>query len=130
MPDLHHKLHLCRGNLHLSKVDVAPLPCAKKMYFSKAHLAPATNASCTCEDVSCTSRGATSTCVLLVKAWESCFLFRGRGRGTHISPNSNLLLLELGVSRRPLTLILLQKYRDTNGRRIVIQIGGVYITFC
>ena len=36
----------------------------------------------------------------------------------------------LGVSQRPLTLILLQKYRDTNGRRIVIQIGGVYTTFC
>ena len=27
-------------------------------------------------------------------------------------------------------LILLQKYRDTNGRRIVIQIGGVYATAC
>ena len=36
----------------------------------------------------------------------------------------------LGVSQRPLTRILLQKYRDTNGRRIVIQIGGVYTTFC
>ena len=36
----------------------------------------------------------------------------------------------LGVFQRPLTLILLQKYRDTNGRRIVIQIGGVYNTFC
>ena len=34
------------------------------------------------------------------------------------------------MSQRPLTLILLQKYRDTNGRRIVIQIGGVYTTFC
>ena len=32
--------------------------------------------------------------------------------------------------QRPLTLILLQRYRDTNGRRIVIQIGGVYTTFC
>ena len=37
---------------------------------------------------------------------------------------------ELGMSQRPLTLILLQKHRDTNGRRIVIQIGGVYTTFC
>ena len=37
---------------------------------------------------------------------------------------------KLGVSQRPLTLILPQKYRDTNGRRIVIQIGGVYTTFC
>ena len=37
---------------------------------------------------------------------------------------------DLGVFQRPLTLILLQKYRDTNGRRIVIQIGGVYTTFC
>ena len=36
----------------------------------------------------------------------------------------------LGVSQRPLTLILLQKYRDTNGRRIVIQIGGVHATLC
>ena len=36
----------------------------------------------------------------------------------------------LGVFQRPLTLILLQKYRDTNGRHIVIQIGGVYTTFC
>ena len=34
------------------------------------------------------------------------------------------------MSQRPLTLILLQKYRNTNGRRIVIQIGGVYTTFC
>ena len=34
----------------------------------------------------------------------------------------------LGVFQRPLTLILLQKYRDTNGRRIAIQIGGVYTT--
>ena len=37
---------------------------------------------------------------------------------------------EWGVSQAALTLILLQKYRDTNGRRIVIQIGGVYTTFC
>ena len=36
----------------------------------------------------------------------------------------------LGVFQRPLTLILPQKYRDTNGSRIVIQIGGVYTTFC
>ena len=36
----------------------------------------------------------------------------------------------LGVFQRPLTLILLQKYRDTNGSRIVMQIGGVYTTFC
>ena len=35
----------------------------------------------------------------------------------------------LGVFQRPLTLILLKKYRGTNGRRIVIQIGGVYSTF-
>ena len=36
----------------------------------------------------------------------------------------------LGVSKRPLTFILLQKYRDTNGRRPVIQNGGMYTTFC
>ena len=34
------------------------------------------------------------------------------------------------VFQRLLTLIFLQKYRDTNGRRIVIQIGGVYSTVC
>ena len=34
------------------------------------------------------------------------------------------------MSQRPLTLILLLKYRDTNGRRIVIRIGGVCTTFC
>ena len=39
-------------------------------------------------------------------------------------------MFSLGMSQRPLTLILPQKYRDTNGRRIVIQIGGVYTTFC
>ena len=39
-------------------------------------------------------------------------------------------LLNLGVFQQPLTLILLQKYRDTNGRRVVIQIDGVYTTFC
>ena len=37
---------------------------------------------------------------------------------------------KLGVLHRPLTLVLLQKYRDTNGRRIMIQIGGVYTTLC
>ena len=31
------------------------------------------------------------------------------------------------MCQRPLTLVLLQKYRDTNGRRIVLQIGGVCI---
>ena len=36
----------------------------------------------------------------------------------------------LGVIQRPLTLILLQKHRDTNRRRFVIQIGGVHTTFC
>ena len=34
------------------------------------------------------------------------------------------------MSQRPLTLILPQIHRDTNGRRTVIQIGGVYTTFC
>ena len=37
--------------------------------------------------------------------------------------------LAWGVFKRPLTLILLQKDRDTNGRRIMMQIGGVYTTF-
>ena len=39
-------------------------------------------------------------------------------RRTHESASHGL-----GVFPRPLTLILLQKYRDTNGRRIVIQIA-------
>ena len=33
----------------------------------------------------------------------------------------------MGVFQRPQTLILLQKYRDANVSRIVIQIGGLYI---
>ena len=40
------------------------------------------------------------------------------------------LTLSLGVFQRSLTLILLQKYHDTNGSRTVIQSGGVYATFC
>ena len=52
------------------------------------------------------------------------FIFMGAG----IFLNMNHF--HLGVSQRPLTLILPQKYRDTNGRRIVIQIGGVYTTSC
>ena len=44
--------------------------------------------------------------------------------------SSNLSCKNLGVFQRPLTLILPKMYRDTNGRRIVIQIGGVYSTFC
>ena len=42
----------------------------------------------------------------------------------------SLSLYLSGVSQRPLTLILLQKYRNTNGSRIVIQIGGVYTALC
>ena len=34
-----------------------------------------------------------------------------------------------GVPTTP-DLILLQEHRDTNGSRIVIQIAGVYTTFC
>ena len=34
------------------------------------------------------------------------------------------------VFQRSLTLVLLQKYRDANGSRIMIQTGGVYTTFC
>ena len=34
----------------------------------------------------------------------------------------------LAVSQQPLTLTLMEKYRDTNGSHIVIQIGGVYTT--
>ena len=43
----------------------------------------------------------------------------------HVKNDANFTLLG-----RSADLILLQKYRDTNGRRIVIQIGGVYTTFC
>ena len=32
----------------------------------------------------------------------------------------------LKMFQRPLTIILLQTHRDTNGRRIVIHIGGAY----
>ena len=50
------------------------------------------------------------------------------------APISIAILLQfstvLGVFQRPLTLILLQQYRNTNGSRIVIQIGGVYTDFC
>ena len=42
----------------------------------------------------------------------------------------NFCLLPLGGFQQPLTRILLHKYPDTNGSRIVIQIGGVYATFC
>ena len=35
-----------------------------------------------------------------------------------------------GVSQRPLTLILRKSMGNTNGRRVVIQIGGVYTTLC
>ena len=44
-------------------------------------------------------------------------------------PNA-LFAGESGLSQRRMTLILLQKYRDTNGRRILIQIGGVKKYFC
>ena len=50
---------------------------------------------------------------------------------TPFGPTWGYLCLVLqGVFQRPLTLILLQKYRDTNGSRIVIQIGGVETLFC
>ena len=53
--------------------------------------------------------------------------FRNSGRWAREKIGSLVLL---GVFQRPLTLILLQKYRDANGSRIVIQSGGVYTTFC
>ena len=46
------------------------------------------------------------------------------------SPRNFWCWLDLGMLQRPLSLILLQKYRDTNGSRVVIQIGGAYATFC
>ena len=51
-------------------------------------------------------------------------------KGPRLSCDLKLRPQIMGVFRRPLTLILLQKYGDTNGSRIVIQIGGVYATFC
>ena len=48
----------------------------------------------------------------------------------HSWKDSKPYTLTLGVFQRRLTLILLEKHRDTNGKRIVIQIGGVYTTFC
>ena len=61
---------------------------------------------------------------------------RGKGKKALVTLAARVLLDAMNSSRvcvvmfqRPLTLILLQKYRDTNGRRIVIQIGGVYTTF-
>ena len=49
-------------------------------------------------------------------------------------PDEELLRIDfvedLGVFQRPLTPILLQKHRDTNGMCIVMQIGSVYTTFC
>ena len=44
-------------------------------------------------------------------------------------PNSADEALSLGVFRRLLTLLLLQMHRDTNGKHIVIQIGGVCVTY-
>ena len=70
--------------------------------------------------------------------WDTCFVKRGvyfarpRSLGW-VSPllcQRSLSYINMGVFQRPLTLILLQKYRDTNGTRIVIQIGGVYTTLC
>ena len=45
-------------------------------------------------------------------------------------PKIDLCREHLAVSQRPLTLILLQKYRDTNGIPMVVQIGGVKTTLC
>ena len=75
--------------------------------------------------------------------------FRGHSRGTpweSFGPEGPERLLQLagefklqlaqlflnswGCPKRPLTLILLEKHRDINGRRIVIQSDGVYTTFC
>ena len=59
---------------------------------------------------------------------ESCSCFKPLIYKANREPNQQRRFS--GVSQRPLTLILPQKYRDTNGRRIVMQIGGVYATFC
>ena len=62
-------------------------------------------------------------------------LFKGTSTNNifYNSENSRRLWLFVGcvrVFQRPLTLILLKKYRNINGRRIVIQFGVVYTTFC
>ena len=61
--------------------------------------------------------------LLLATEWSSTCTCQQRMKTMEDDPH-------LGVFQRPLTLILLRKYRDTNERRIVIQIGGVYTTFC
>ena len=65
-------------------------------------------------------------------SWWSRFLGTSQAQLAPINPNQSLFRSAMiwGVSQRPLTLVLLQKYRDTNGGRLVIQIGGVYTTFC
>ena len=63
----------------------------------------------------------------------SCNLFRANRAHSVYTEGAIAIYtstLVQGVSQRPLTLILLQKHRDTHGRRIVIQIGDVYMTFC
>ena len=61
-------------------------------------------------------RNAETTCVL------------GRlGRVLQTQRFNNAFGPILGVSKRSLTRILLQKHRDRNGSRIMIQIGVVYI---
>ena len=44
-------------------------------------------------------------------------------------PNTDVYSFR-GCFQRARALILLQKYRDTNGSHVVIQIGGVYTAFC
>ena len=66
----------------------------------------------------------------LAKRFTYVCVSRGNGHKTFHTPKIILPQLKDGVFQQPLTLILLQKYRDTNGSHLVIQIGGVYTTFC
>ena len=71
-------------------------------------------------------------CLVLSRAGLDPSFERLLSRLRNLAKESVVLIehKHLGVFQRPLTLILPQKYRDTNGSRIVIQIGGVYTTFC
>ena len=54
---------------------------------------------------------------------------KGLLKSKHTAKTPACTMVYWECSNDPLTPIRLQKHRDTNGRRIVIQIGGVYTTF-
>ena len=64
------------------------------------------------------------------ECWKAAVSKGGRDKNAGNHENYGNYPLSIGVFQRPLTRILLQKHRDTNRSHIVIQIGGVYTTFC